>query len=61
MLGKDKTRKDNQIGKEGELDVRAPYSSPELRVYGDVAQLTQTAGSKGLTDFGTVMGNKMTQ
>jgi hypothetical protein len=61
MLGKDKTPKEDQILNEDGLDVRKPYNSPELRVFGDIADLTQTAGAKGLTDFGTVKGMKHSQ
>ena len=61
MLGKDKMPNQDQILKDGELDAKAPYSSPELRVFGDVAQLTQTTGPNGLRDFGTLGGHMMTQ
>ncbi|HXB68836.1 MAG TPA: hypothetical protein VNY05_11355 [Candidatus Acidoferrales bacterium] len=61
MLGKDKTPKEDQILEEGDIDVRVPYSSPELRVYGDIAKLTQFSGNMGLPDSGTVMGAMMSQ
>jgi hypothetical protein len=30
---------------EDQLDVRVSYQAPELRVFGDIAQLTQGAGN----------------
>jgi hypothetical protein len=40
----------SQTLKDNRLDVRAPYNSPEFRVYGDFARLTQTNRSGVVAD-----------
>lgn len=37
---------------------KAPYASPSLKVYGDLAQLTQTVGRAGNADGGSAANGK---
>jgi hypothetical protein len=60
MFKKEKAPKEVQILGEDSPDVRAPYTSPELRVYGDIAKVTQTAGAAGLPDGGSTTHLMMT-
>jgi hypothetical protein len=60
MFKKEKAPKEDQILSEDRPDVRAPYSSPELRVYGDVEKLTLAAGPAGHLDGNTIAGHRRT-
>ena len=39
-------------------DGKRPYAPPELQIYGDLAQITATAGNKGKTDHGIGAKNR---
>jgi hypothetical protein len=60
MLKKEKAPKEDQILASISPDERAPYTSPELHVYGDVAKVTQTAGAAGNVDGGLTTHLMMT-
>jgi hypothetical protein len=59
MFKKEKAPKVDQII-EVSPDEKAPYTTPELRVYGDVAKLTQTLGAAGNNDGGLTLHLMMT-
>ncbi len=42
------------------MPVRKPYRSPQLLIYGNLAELTRNKGNVGLMDGGPVIGQMMT-
>jgi hypothetical protein len=45
---------------ENERSTKKAYHRPQLRIYGDIRELTQSAGNTGAMDSGTVTGMKKT-
>jgi hypothetical protein len=43
-----------------ERPARKPYQSPKLLVYGDLAEMTKSAGNKAKADGGTVFLKRRT-
>jgi hypothetical protein len=43
-----------------ERPARKPYQSPKLLVYGNLAEMTKSAGAKSKPDGGTVFGKRRT-
>lgn len=39
-------------------DIKKPYSTPTLTIYGTVQELTKTVGSRGTPDGGTFPRNR---
>jgi hypothetical protein len=47
---KDTNMQDTNVQNADHLDIRMPYSPPQLRVHGDVAQLTKASSTQGKRD-----------
>ena len=44
-----------------DANTREPYSSPQLRIHGNLGQITQNTGRSGKTDGSTITSHKHTR